>query len=203
MENLAKFRELGLSDRMIEALSKKGFEEPTPIQALTIPFLLSSDKDVVGQAQTGTGKTGAFGIPLVERVTANSGKVKAIIMAPTRELAVQVTEEMSSLSPDRRLKIISIYGGQPIDRQIDRLRRGVDIVVGTPGRIMDHLKRGTLDISEVEYVVLDEADEMLNMGFIDDIETILKSTPENKKMLLLSNYAKKYFKFGKNLYEGF
>lgn len=186
MPNLDKFRALGLSDHMIEALRKKGFEEPTPIQALTIPFLLKGTKDVVGQAQTGTGKTGAFGIPLIENIVPDLGYVQALIMAPTRELAVQVTEEISSLSPDHKIRIVAIYGGQPIDRQIDRLKRGVDIVVGTPGRIMDHLERKTLNISKVSYVVLDEADEMLNMGFVEDIETILKSTPKEKRMLLFS-----------------
>ncbi len=186
MPNLDKFRELGLSDQMIESLRKKGFEEPTPIQALTIPFLLKGTKDVVGQAQTGTGKTGAFGIPLIENIIPDAGYVQAIIMAPTRELAVQVTEEINSLSADHKIRVVAIYGGQPIDRQIDRLKRGVDIVVGTPGRIMDHLDRKTLNLSKVQYVVLDEADEMLNMGFVEDIETILKSTPKEKRMLLFS-----------------
>ncbi|MFT5703490.1 MAG: ATP-dependent RNA helicase DeaD, partial [Rickettsiales bacterium] len=186
VKNLNGFEELGLSPKMVEVLKGKGFEAPTPIQALTIPFLLSGTKDVVGQAQTGTGKTGAFGIPLIEKIKPNAGYVQAIIMAPTRELAVQVTEEINSLSTDRQIKIIAIYGGQPIDRQIDRLKRGVDIVVGTPGRIMDHLDRRTLNLSKVQYVVLDEADEMLNMGFVEDIETILKSTPEEKRMLLFS-----------------
>lgn len=202
MPNLDKFRELGLSDQMINALRKKGFEEPTPIQALTIPYLLKGTKDVVGQAQTGTGKTGAFGIPLIENIVPESGYVQALIMAPTRELAVQVTEEINSLSLDHKIRIVAIYGGQPIDRQIDRLKRGVDIVVGTPGRIMDHLERKTLNISKVKYVVLDEADEMLNMGFIEDIETILKSTPKEKRMLLFSatmpdnimRLAKKYMR---------
>jgi len=202
MSNLSKFRELGLSDNMIEALRKKGFEEPTPIQTLTIPFLINGVKDVVGQASTGTGKTGAFGIPLIENIVGGSGIVKALIMTPTRELAVQVTEEISSLCLDKNTKIISIYGGQPIERQIDRLKRGVDIVVGTPGRIMDHLERKTLNLSKIEYVVLDEADEMLNMGFIEDIETILKVTPVNKRMLLFSatmpdnimRLAKKYMR---------
>lgn len=186
MTSLTKFRELGLSDNMIEALRKKGFEEPTPIQTLTIPFLLNGTKDVVGQAQTGTGKTGAFGIPLIENIVPGTSQVKALIMTPTRELAVQVTEELNSLCLDKATKIIAVYGGQPIERQIDRLRRGVDIVVGTPGRIMDHMERKTLDLTKLEYVVLDEADEMLNMGFIEDIETILKVTPKNKRMLLFS-----------------
>ncbi len=202
MSTLSKFRELGLSDNMIEALRKKGFEEPTPIQALTIPFLLSGTKDVVGQAQTGTGKTGAFGIPLIENIVPGSGHVKALIMTPTRELAVQVTEEISSLCLDKSTRVISIYGGQPIERQIDRLKRGVDIVVGTPGRIMDHMERKTINLSKIEYVVLDEADEMLNMGFVEDIETILGATPKEKRMLLFSatmpdnimRLAKKYMR---------
>ncbi|MFT6106492.1 MAG: ATP-dependent RNA helicase DeaD, partial [Rickettsiales bacterium] len=126
------------------------------------------------------------GIPIIENIVPGAGHVQAIIMAPTRELAVQVAEEISSLSIDNKIKVLSIYGGQPIDRQIDRLRRGVDIVVGTPGRIMDHLNRKTLNLSKVNYVVLDEADEMLNMGFVEDIETILKSTPDDKRMLLFS-----------------
>jgi ATP-dependent RNA helicase DeaD len=186
MSNLEKFRQLGLSEKMIKALEKKGFEEPTPIQAKTIPFLLQDTKDVIAQAQTGTGKTGAFGIPLIENMQEKSSHVQALIMAPTRELAVQITEELNSLSADHSVKIIAIYGGQPIERQIDRLKRGVDIVVGTPGRIMDHLQRKTLNISKIKYAVLDEADEMLNMGFIEDIESILESTPKEKRVLLFS-----------------
>lgn len=186
MSNLVKFKELGLSDNMIEALRKKGFEEPTPIQTLTIPYLLSGTKDVVGQAQTGTGKTGAFGIPLIENIVPNTDGVKALVLAPTRELAIQVAEELNSLCPNRSLKVVTVYGGQPIDRQIDRLRRGADIVVGTPGRMIDHLKRKTLKLDKIQYVILDEADEMLNMGFVEDIETILEDTPKEKRMLLFS-----------------
>lgn len=191
MSDLAKFRQLGLSQKMLESLGKKGFEEPTPIQELTIPFLLKKEKDVIGQAQTGTGKTGAFAIPLIENIAPQDvkgkiGKPKAVILAPTRELAIQVAEEMNSLSYDRDLKIVAIYGGQPIERQISRIQRGVDIVVGTPGRILDHLERKTLDFAGLEYVVLDEADEMLNMGFVEDIEKILKGTNSEKRMLLFS-----------------
>jgi ATP-dependent RNA helicase DeaD len=202
MSALTKFKDLGLSDKMIDALRSKGFEEPTPIQALTIPYLLSGTKDVVGQAQTGTGKTGAFGIPLMENITPLSGGVKALVLAPTRELAIQVAEENSSLSLDKSTRVVAVYGGQPIDRQIDRLRRGAEIVVGTPGRIIDHIKRKTLKLDKIEYVVLDEADEMLNMGFVEDIEEILSSTPEEKRMLLFSatmpanilRLAKKYMR---------
>ncbi len=186
MPNLIKFRELGLSDMMLESLRKKGFEEPTPIQAKTIPFLLKGDKDLIGKAQTGTGKTAAFGIPLIEKIAANSKKIQAIILAPTRELAIQVTEEISSFAEEKGLRIIAVYGGQPIDRQISQLKRGVDIVVGTPGRILDHLERRTLDISGVAHVVLDEADEMLNMGFVDDIEAILKAVPPQRRIVLFS-----------------
>lgn len=186
MPTLTKFIELGISDTMIETLRKKGFEEPTPIQAKTIPFLLANNKDLIGKAQTGTGKTAAFGIPLIENITTNQGKVQALILAPTRELAIQVTEELSSFAGAFNTKIISIYGGQPIDRQISRLQRGVDIVVGTPGRVIDHLNRKTLDISKISYIILDEADEMLNMGFIEDIEAILKMAPKQKRTVLFS-----------------
>lgn len=202
MTNLTKFRDLGISETMLNALHKKGFEEPTPIQAKTIPFLLQSTKDLIGKAQTGTGKTAAFGIPLIENVVPESKKIQAIILAPTRELAIQVAEELSSFAEEQQTRIVAVYGGQPIERQIARLKRGVDIVVGTPGRVLDHIERKTLDISKVSYVVLDEADEMLNMGFIDDIEAILKVTPKEKRTVLFSatmpshieNLAKKYMR---------
>ena len=186
MSNLIKFRDLGLSDIMIECLRKKGFEEPTPIQAKAIPFLLENKKDLIGKAQTGTGKTGAFGIPIIEQIIPQSKKVQALILVPTRELAIQVTEELSSFAEAQKISIIAVYGGQPIERQISRLNRGVDIVVGTPGRIIDHLDRKTLDISKVSFVVLDEADEMLNMGFVEDIEKILQTSPKNRRTVLFS-----------------
>ena len=186
MTNLVKFRDLGLSEMMLNSLRKKGFEEPTPIQAKTIPFLLANKKDLIGKAQTGTGKTAAFGIPIIENIVPDSKKIQAIILAPTRELAIQVAEELSSFAEEQKTRIIAVYGGQPIERQISRLQRGVDIVVGTPGRILDHLERKTLDISKVSYIVLDEADEMLNMGFIDDIETILKAAPKQRRTVLFS-----------------
>ncbi len=186
MTDLKKFRDLGISQTMLDALHKKGFEEPSPIQAKTIPFLLANKKDLIGKAQTGTGKTAAFGIPLIENIVPNKGYVQALILAPTRELAIQVTEELASFATAFETRIISIYGGQPIDRQIQRLQRGVDIVVGTPGRVIDHLNRKTLDISKISYMVLDEADEMLNMGFIEDIEEILKMAPKQKRTVLFS-----------------
>jgi len=183
---LDKFKALGLSERTIKALAKKGFEEPTKIQEQTIPLLLQEDIDIVGQAQTGTGKTAAFGLPLIEKIDKGAKGVKVLILVPTRELALQVSEEINSLKGTYNLQIIAVYGGQSMEQQLRRLRRGVDIVVGTPGRIKDHLQRGTLDLEDISYAVLDEADEMLNMGFIDDVEAILKYTNKDKRMLLFS-----------------
>lgn len=202
MEKLAKFAELGISENILQALKKKGFEEPTPIQEKIIPVILGSDKDLVGQAQTGTGKTAAFGIPILEKIQNNSKNVQAIILTPTRELAIQVSEEINSLRGRRKLQVFPIYGGQSIEVQIKRLKRGVDIVVGTPGRVIDHLRRRTLDLSEVSFAVLDEADEMLNMGFIEDVEQILEATNEDRTTLLFSatmpkeikQVAKKYMR---------
>jgi len=196
---LEGFKKLGISDNIRVALAKKGFEEPTPIQKKVIPLLLRSKKGLIGRAQTGTGKTAAFGIPLVERLF-SQGVAQALILTPTRELALQVAEEINSLRHKKALRIAAIYGGQSMELQLQRLQRGVDIVVGTPGRIKDHLKRGTLDLSQVKYVILDEADEMLNMGFIEDVEEIISFTPPQKQMLLFSatipprilSLAKKY-----------
>ena len=186
MEKLEKFRSLGISDKIIKALLKKGYEEPTPIQEKIIPLLLKEDVNVIGQAQTGTGKTAAFGIPIIEAISDRSKSVQALILAPTRELAIQVSEELNTLKGTRHLHIIPVYGGQSIEQQFRRLERGVDIVVGTPGRIIDHLKRKTLKLDKITHMVLDEADEMLNMGFIDDVEEILKCTNEEKRMMLFS-----------------
>ena len=186
MTKLIKFKELGLSDEVLVALEKKGFEEPSEIQALTIPLLLNSEKDVVAQAQTGTGKTAAFGLPIIERLTGHKQHVQAIILTPTRELTLQVVEELNSLKGKKDLKITPIYGGQSIDIQIRNLKRGVDIVVGTPGRVMDHIRRKTLTLDNVSFAVLDEADEMLQMGFVEDIQFILERTKEDRKMLMFS-----------------
>lgn len=183
---LDKFKALGLSENTLAAIRHKGFEEPTQIQEETIPLLLRGDVDVIGHAQTGTGKTAAFGLPLIENLDEHAKKIQALILVPTRELALQVAEEIDSLKGKKRLGIIAIYGGQSMDQQLRRLRKGVDIVVGTPGRIKDHLQRGTLRIKEISYLVLDEADEMLNMGFIDDVEDILSYTNAEKRMLLFS-----------------
>lgn len=180
------FKDLNLPADILEAIEQKGFTQPTPIQAAVIPLLLSGEHDVIGQAQTGTGKTAAFGLPLLSNIKPEQGQVKALILAPTRELAQQVTQELISLKGERRLFIDTLYGGASIGEQIRNLKKGIDIVVGTPGRIQDHLRRGTLKLGHVEYVVLDEADEMLNMGFIEDVETILDQVNPNRRMLLFS-----------------
>ncbi len=186
MSDLTNFAELGLSAQTIFALKAKGFEEPTKIQSACIPLLLKDQVDVIGQAQTGTGKTAAFGLPILEIVDASLYQVQALILAPTRELAVQVSEEINSLKGDRHLEIAAVYGGASMELQLRKLRRGVHVVVGTPGRILDHLRRGSLNLENLKFVVLDEADEMLDMGFVDDIEEVLKQTPVNKRMLCFS-----------------
>jgi len=183
---LEKFRELGLSEKSLKEIEKKGFEEPTEIQQKVIPFLLETDADLIGQAQTGTGKTAAFGLPIIEKISEHTGTVQALILTPTRELAIQVSEELNSLKGKKRLQILPVYGGQSITDQTRRLKNGVDIVVGTPGRIMDHLRRKSLILDKISFAVLDEADEMLNMGFIDDVETIFKETNPDKRTLLFS-----------------
>ncbi len=182
----AGFESLGLSEKTLKALEKKGFEEPTQIQAKCIPLLMQGEKDVVGQAQTGTGKTAAFGLPLIEKLNARSKHVQALILTPTRELAIQVAEEISSLKGGKHLDIIAVYGGQSIGLQLRSLKKGVQIVVGTPGRIIDHINRGSLKLSDLTYAVLDEADEMLNMGFIEDVDKILSAANTNRRMLLFS-----------------
>ena len=186
INKLEGFAALGLSEKTIRALAKKGFEEPSPIQALTIPVLLKGEKDVVGQAQTGTGKTAAFGLPILEMINKSNGNVRAIVLAPTRELAIQVAEEINSFANGRKLKIVPVYGGQSIELQIRQLKKGVDIVVGTPGRVQDLIDRKVLRLDKLEYFILDEADEMLNMGFVEDIEKILESTNKDKRMLFFS-----------------
>jgi ATP-dependent RNA helicase DeaD len=181
-----RFGSLGISDPIVKAIESLGFEEPTPIQLQAVPAALQG-RDVIGQAQTGTGKTAAFGIPLVERVDPTDRRVQAIILCPTRELAVQVAEELFKLAKYRRgLMVVPIYGGQQIERQITALRKGVQIVIGTPGRVLDHIHRRTLSLDAVRFAVLDEADEMLDMGFRDDISEILDDTPKDRQTLLFS-----------------
>ncbi|SDE07250.1 DEAD/DEAH box helicase [Sporomusa acidovorans] len=182
---MEKFRELGISDVTIRALSDMGFEEPTPIQEQAIPLLLSG-KDLIGQAQTGTGKTAAFGIPLLENIQRNTGTIFGIVLTPTRELAIQVAEELNKLGQFSQVRTLPIYGGQDIYRQIKALQRKPQIIVATPGRLMDHMERHTVKLTDIKMVVLDEADEMLNMGFIEDIEKILRATPETRQTLLFS-----------------
>ncbi|MEK4646983.1 DEAD/DEAH box helicase [Exiguobacterium indicum] len=182
---MTTFRELNLSEALIKGVLKMGFEEATPIQAETIPVGLSG-VDLIGQAQTGTGKTAAFGIPTIERLDAKSRNIQALILAPTRELAIQVAEELNRIGEVKRVHALPVYGGQQIDRQIRALRKNPQIVVATPGRLMDHMNRKTLNLDHVQTVILDEADEMLNMGFVEDIEKILGALPETRQTLLFS-----------------
>ncbi|MBN2466780.1 MAG: DEAD/DEAH box helicase [Deltaproteobacteria bacterium] len=183
---MESFETLGLSEATVKILKQKGFEEPTPIQARTIPAIFTGKRDIVGQAQTGTGKTAAFGLPLIELLREKSKTVQALVLTPTRELAVQVAEEINSLKGKKRLSVVPIYGGQSIGLQLRSLRNGVDIVVGTPGRILDHLKRRTLKLDKISYLILDEADEMLNMGFLEDVKRIMECTAREKRTLLFS-----------------
>ena len=166
MDILPEFKALGLSDETLEALKEKGFEEPTEIQKLAIPRLLEEGTELVGQAQTGTGKTAAFALPIIEKTDQKDSLPQALILVPTRELASQVSEEISSLKGRKKLEVTSIYGGASMEQQLKKLRRGVQIVVGTPGRILDHIRRGSLKLEHLRFLVLDEADEMLDMGFI-------------------------------------
>ncbi|MDD2907584.1 MAG: DEAD/DEAH box helicase [Candidatus Gracilibacteria bacterium] len=181
-----KFSDLGLSDKMLAKITAKGYEYPSAIQAGVIPLLLNGNKDIIGQAQTGTGKTAAFALPVLERIDANSRDIQTLILAPTRELAIQVAEEIKSFA-DAGIKVQLLYGGQNIRDELSGLRSGPQIVVGTPGRVIDHLtKRKTLNIDKIKYFILDEADEMLNIGFKDEIEEIIEFTPKDKKVLLFS-----------------
>ena len=181
----ASFEDLGLSPDLLKSIEDMGFEEPSPIQLLAVPPLLAG-RDVMGQAQTGTGKTAAFGLPILEKAVPG-GNIQAIVLCPTRELAIQVAEELGRLAAHKRnMTILPIYGGQPIERQFRALGKGAQVVVGTPGRVIDHLQRGTLRLDDVAVAVLDEADEMLDMGFRDDIEAILEQTPETCQRVMFS-----------------
>jgi ATP-dependent RNA helicase DeaD len=178
------FEELGLSAQLTKALTENGFKEPFPIQETAIPLILQG-KDVVGQAHTGTGKTAAFGLPILQQIKPG-GPVQVLILAPTRELAVQVTDEISRFAKYTGIKAATIYGGQSINLQLDKLRRGVQIIVATPGRLIDHIKQGSIILDDVRFVVLDEADRMLDMGFIDDIKFILFYVNEDRQTCLFS-----------------
>jgi ATP-dependent RNA helicase DeaD len=184
-EGPVTFADLGLSSALLTSISAVGYEEPTPIQLITIPVLLAG-RDVIAQAQTGSGKTAAFGFPIIEAIAPADRRVQALILCPTRELAIQVAEALHKYGRHKEVETLPIYGGQPYERQFRGLARGVPIVVGTPGRVMDHLRRGTLSLAGVRFVVLDEADEMLDMGFIEDIEWILEQAPAERQTALFS-----------------
>jgi ATP-dependent RNA helicase DeaD len=182
---MSSFRDLGINEHVLQSIDEMGYEEPTPVQEATIPLLLQG-RDVVAQALTGTGKTAAYGIPLVQRIDTNQLKPQAIIMAPTRELTVQVAELLSGIGRHSGLMLVPIYGGQPIDRQLRALRRGVHAVVATPGRLMDHMRRKTIDLSSVSMLVLDEADLMLDMGFLEDVEYVMAQLSSEHQTALFS-----------------
>ncbi|HPS45214.1 MAG TPA: DEAD/DEAH box helicase, partial [Treponemataceae bacterium] len=180
------FADLGLDDVVLKAVEAKGFTEPTPIQVLAIPRLLSGDANVIAKARTGTGKTAAFGLPLIQELRGDKHCPRALVLVPTRELAVQVTTEIDSLRTETYPRTVTVYGGASIVDQLRKLRSGVEIVVGTPGRVIDHLERGSLDLAKIEYFILDEADEMLNMGFIEDIEAIFGRANPEARVLMFS-----------------
>jgi ATP-dependent RNA helicase DeaD len=180
------FAALGLRPEIVEVLATLGYEVPTPIQERTIPLLLAG-RDLIGQAQTGTGKTAAFALPILEKIDPKLKKTQALVLAPTRELAMQVAEAVHSYAQKmEHVSVIPVYGGAPMVPQLKRLERGAHVVVGTPGRLIDHLDRGSLDLSHIRLVVLDEADEMLKMGFIDDMEKILAALPAEHQTALFS-----------------
>jgi ATP-dependent RNA helicase DeaD len=179
-----KFEELNISKEMTKAIDEMGFEETTPIQSQAIPYIFKGE-DVIGQAQTGTGKTAAFGIPLLEMLNPQDKSLQVLILCPTRELAIQIAGEIKALSKYMRgVNVLPVYGGQAIDRQIHALKRGAQVAIATPGRFLDHIRRKTVKLTNVKMVILDEADEMLDMGFREDIEKILRKTPKERKTLM-------------------
>ncbi|MGX7245902.1 degradosome RNA helicase CshA [Enterococcus quebecensis] len=180
-----KFKELGLETELLASIERSGFEEATPIQEETIPLALQG-KDVIGQAQTGTGKTAAFGLPMLQKIDTSNRVLQGIVIAPTRELAIQTQEELYRLGRDKKIRVQAVYGGADIGRQIRGLKDNPHIVVGTPGRLLDHINRRTLKLETIETLVLDEADEMLNMGFLEDIEKIISKIPAKRQTLLFS-----------------
>jgi len=185
METIS-FEDLGLDSATLAAIEAKGFETPSPIQVLAIPRLIDGDANVIAKARTGTGKTAAFGLPLVQKIRSDSGFPQALVLTPTRELALQVCKEIESLATGRFPRLTSVYGGQSMSEQLRALKRGTEIVVGTPGRVKDHLDRGSLKLENISYFILDEADEMLDMGFIDDIEFIFSKANPKSRILLFS-----------------
>jgi len=181
------FNELGLIDPILKSITELGYKNPTPIQAKIIPVLLAEKTDVVGLAQTGTGKTAAFGLPIINNIDFELNKVQALVIAPTRELCLQITNDLKNYSKYiDNARIVPVYGGASIDMQIRDINKGAQIICATPGRMVDLLNRGKVNISEVSIVVLDEADEMLNMGFKEDLDSILQETPEDKNTWLFS-----------------
>lgn len=182
---MSTFTEFGLEPEVLQAILDMGFEEATPIQSMAIPVAMLG-KDMIGQAQTGTGKTAAFGVPIINKILKTEDRIVALMMAPTRELAIQVAEEIEKLGRFKGIRSLAIYGGQDISRQIRSLKRKPQIIIGTPGRLLDHINRKTIRLDDVRTVVLDEADEMLDMGFMEDIQSILKLVPEDRQTLLFS-----------------
>ena len=180
------FRDLGIREDILEAIEKKGYQNPSPIQERVIPVFLAGDKDIIWQAQTWTWKTASFGIPLLQLIDSKAKTTKAIILCPTRELAIQVSDEINSFSPDNKISTLLLYGGNPIRDEIRELKNKPNIIIWTPWRVIDHLNKWRLHLEDLEYFVLDEADEMLNIWFREEIEEIMKSTPKNKKTLLFS-----------------
>ncbi|MHC9509625.1 DEAD/DEAH box helicase [Kangiella sp. M94] len=185
-QTISSFDELGLSPAVLKSIKQVGYEQPSPIQSASIPVLMSG-KDIIGQAQTGTGKTAAFALPMLSKLDAKDNKTQLLVLAPTRELAIQVAEACQTYAKNMPgLNVLPIYGGQKYDIQLRQLKRGAQIVVGTPGRVMDHIRRGTLKLDNLKALVLDEADEMLRMGFIDDVEWVLGHTPPTRQIALFS-----------------
>ncbi|MGP2526370.1 DEAD/DEAH box helicase [Acidaminococcus sp. LBK-2] len=184
-QEITSFEDLHLDRKILAALKEMGFEEPSPIQKGAIPLALEGD-DLIGQAQTGTGKTAAFGIPIIQKINEKDRHIQALVMSPTRELCIQVADEISKIGRTKRVRVLPVYGGQPIERQIRSLKRGIQVVIGTPGRLLDHIRRGTIDLEYVNFLVLDEADEMLDMGFVDDMEDIIKNVPPERQTMLFS-----------------
>lgn len=181
------FEELGVRDDLLNAIKELGFETPMPIQEKVIPRLLEGDNDLVGLAQTGTGKTAAFGLPVIQRIDTSVNRPQALVLAPTRELCLQIAGDLADFSKyTENLSVLPVYGGSSITSQIQALRKGVQIIVATPGRLIDLIDRGVVKLEDVHTVILDEADEMLNMGFVDDIKQILSHVPSERKMLLFS-----------------
>jgi ATP-dependent RNA helicase DeaD len=183
---LPSFHDLALAEPVLKAIESAGYETPSPIQAQIIPFMLDG-RDVLGQAQTGTGKTAAFALPILSRINLKKKEPQVLVLAPTRELAIQVAEAFQGYASGLNgFHVLPIYGGQDYSIQLRQLRRGVHVIVGTPGRVMDHMRKGTLNLDQLTTLVLDEADEMLRMGFIDDVEWVLEQIPEKRQIALFS-----------------